>query len=614
MHRSDIDGLRAIAVLSVVLFHLDLLPARIGGGFVGVDVFFVISGYLITGVLQGDLDAGKFSLLEFYHRRARRIFPALFVVYAFCLSATAYLLYPSETRDVARDVLWSLGFLSNVAFAHAGGYFDQASKTAPLLHTWSLSVEEQFYVGLPILLWLLQRVRPRMRLLVLALLSIASFAWCERLVAVDARQAFYLVHCRAWELLLGSLLALGGFRKLRNRVALEVVGATGLLSIIFGVVAVQSSTPFPGLWALPPCLGALAILYSGGEARTWTSRLLSTPPLRWIGLISYSMYLWHWPLIALYCARHELTLGSRVAILALTLLLSVLSYRYVEQPFRRKPYRRSTRSALIIALAGMASVAGLAIATPVAAAWLKPSSVLADAALSFLSYQLDVGSGTCFLNSGFDDAALFRKDECLQLDPKRKNFLIMGDSHAAHFTPALVALHPEIHWLQATASGCQPARHEPGAKRCTKLFSYIFEEFLPRHHLDGVVLAGRWPQSSLEALKKTVPYLKPFTDRVIVFGPIVEYDQPLPKLLASSITQNDPGLPERHRSAHQAPLDDRYATQLAHSGAEYYSIYDGICPQDECTLWAAPGVPMQYDQHHLTLQGSKLVLTRLGFR
>jgi len=613
MHRRDIDGLRAIAVLSVVLYHLGFFPAQLGGGFVGVDVFFVISGYLITGLLQNEIDNGRFDLLEFYHRRVRRIFPALFVVYGFCLVASAVLLFPAETRSVGREVLWSLGFLSNVAFAHAGGYFDQASKSSPLLHTWSLSVEEQFYVAFPLLLLLLSRLRAWLRVTLLALLAALSCALSIHLVSVDARSAFYLVQSRAWELLVGSLLALSAHPSLRRRAPLEVLGVIGLGLIAFSVYKLGNNTPFPGYWALAPCAGAAALLYSGRDPRTLTARLLGLLPLRWVGLISYSLYLWHWPLLTFYSARHdELSLEARLAIVALSLLLATLSYHFVERPFRAKPYRRNARASLRIAGVSVACVAGLAVGIPAASAKLHPQSELADAALGYLNYKADTRSGTCFLNSGFDDAALFRSDLCLQIDATRKNFLVMGDSHAAHFAPAMAAMHPEIHFLQATASGCPAARHVPGPKRCTHLFAMVFDEFLPQHHVDAIVLAGRWPAHGLGPLEKTIAYLKPYATRIIVLGPVVEYDQPFPQLLARSITDRDPGLPARHRVAAQNTLDQRYAERLADSGAEYYSIIDATCPHDDCTLWATPAVPMHYDNHHFTLKGAELVLDRLG--
>jgi peptidoglycan/LPS O-acetylase OafA/YrhL len=611
-HRSDIDGLRAVAVLSVVLYHLGF-SERISGGFVGVDVFFVISGYLITGILQAEVDAGQLSLAEFYNRRVRRIFPALFVVHIFCLVTSGILLFPTETREVGRNVLWSLAFLSNVVFARAAGYFDQASRVDPLLHTWSLSVEEQFYIVLPLLLWLLGRARPRVRLFILAAIAVVSFAVSVRVVRLDARQAFYFVQYRAWELLAGSLLALGAVPRVRHRLAAEVLGAVGLFLIFFAVFAIQSATPFPGYWALPPCLGALAILHSGAEVRTLTSRLLGAPPLRWIGLVSYSFYLWHWPAIALYNARHDsMSTGVRWAILGLALAAAALSYRYVERPFRQKPYRRGARATLVIAAAGMASIAVLAVGIPLAAARLKPQSELADAALKYLKYEADVRGGTCFLYSGFDDAALFRKDLCLRVRPGHKSLLIMGDSHAAHFVPAYEALRPDLSILQATASGCEAVHHGGGAKRCTQLFAFVFDEFLPAHHLDTIVLAGRWPRNTLPGLLETITYLRPFVDRVVVLGPVVEYDRLFPELLASSITDKDPELTARHLVRAQKTNDRIFARRLASSGAEYYSVYQATCPDGDCTLWASPGVPMQYDEHHLTLRGAELVLQRLG--
>ncbi|HEX7670924.1 MAG TPA: acyltransferase, partial [Polyangiaceae bacterium] len=200
-YRSDIDGLRAVAVLSVVLYHLGFFPRLLRGGFVGVDVFFVISGYLITGILQRDVDAGRLSILEFYNRRVRRIFPALFVVHAFCLIASAILLFPSEARDVGRDVMWSLAFVSNIFYCQATGYFDQTSKSSLLLHTWSLSVEEQFYLLLPLVLLALASVTPRVRIGILAALSLVSLGAAERMVHIEPPRAFYLVHYRASELL-----------------------------------------------------------------------------------------------------------------------------------------------------------------------------------------------------------------------------------------------------------------------------------------------------------------------------------------------------------------------------------------------------------------------------
>ena len=271
------------------------------------------------------------------------------------------------------------------------------------------------------------------------------------------------------------------------------------------------------------------------------------------------------------------------------------------------------RGALGIAALGTGVIAAFAVGIPLAAARLRPPSELAALALSYQpKYRVDQRAGTCFLHSGFDDVALFRKDLCLDIVPGRKNFLVMGDSHAANFAAAIAGRRPDIHVLQATASGCEATLHGTGAKRCTKLFEYVFNEFLPAHHLDAIVLAGRWPGASLQPLERTIPYIRPFADRIVVFGPIVEYDQPFPRLLARSITENAADLPAQHLQPKQRTADRRYAARVTRAGAEYYSVYDATCPKDACTLWAAPGVPMQYDEHHLTEPGSNLVMDRFG--
>jgi peptidoglycan/LPS O-acetylase OafA/YrhL len=612
-HRDDIDGLRAIAVLSVVLFHLGVpgLP----GGFIGVDVFFVISGFLITGIISGELSAGRFSLFGFYERRVRRIFPALFVVHLATVTAASWLLFPSEAREVGRDVLRSLAFVSNVFFAREdGGYFNQVTTSAPLLHTWSLSVEEQFYVGLPLLLLALRRFGKRIQLVALALACALSFALAEHQVQVDARSAFYLVHSRAWELLLGSLLALGAFGRAPSGLAAQGLACLGLALLAFGVAGIDEETPFPGLWALPPCLGTLLLLHAGSEARTLVGRLLSLGPFTFFGRISYSLYLWHWPLAVFYVSEHgRPSPVAALGLFAASVAVATLSYYFVEQPIRRRPYRFGARKTLLVAALAMVTVGVLGIGIPAAAERLQPEKKYAQAVLEYpRRHRPRLRSGKCFLNSGYDDAALFRKDLCLAIDPKRRNFLVLGDSHAAHFTPALAEHRPDINFLQATSAGCQALLKPRGARHCIDLHKYVFEDFLPKNRVDAVILAGHWPKGVLPALIKTVQYVRPLTGRVIVLGPPVEYDQSFPLLLARSIELGEPALPLKHLLPGPKELDRAYRKPLTRAGAEYFSVYRATCPDDACTLWVEPGVPMLADGRHLTQPGAVLVLERLG--
>lgn len=334
-YRREIDGLRALAVLPVMLFHAGF--SLFGGGFVGVDVFFVISGFLITTILLTEIRSGTFSLLTFYERRARRILPPLFLVMALCLPIAWLWLVPSDMKDFAQSLVAVSFFSSNLLFWQEAGYFQTAAEFKPLLHTWSLAVEEQYYMLFPLLLLFLFRFCRQwigVALIGLGLLSLASAQWGVR-HAPDA--AFFLLPARAWELLVGSLLA---FWVARRTVPLTVLlaqasSALGLLLLIYAIFVFDKSTPFPGLQALVPTLGT-ALIILGATPRTIVGRLLGSRLLVGIGLVSYSAYLWHQPLFAF--VRHIKPEASQpeifLALILTSLVLAYLSWRFVERPFR----------------------------------------------------------------------------------------------------------------------------------------------------------------------------------------------------------------------------------------------------------------------------------------
>ncbi|MBB3770849.1 peptidoglycan/LPS O-acetylase OafA/YrhL [Angulomicrobium tetraedrale] len=333
-YRSEIDGLRAVAVLPVILFHAGV--GVFSGGFVGVDIFFVISGYLITSLLVADLERGQFSLLTFYERRARRICPALFLVMAACLPFAWVWMGPLELRDFGRSIVSVVFFVSNFVFWREDGYFSAPAELKPLLHTWSLAVEEQYYLFAPVCLFLLWRFGKKALFWATVATALASLALTEWGWRHAPSANFYLTPFRVWELLAGSLCAMRmTWRAPRGN---DALGAAGLALILFSIFGFDGKTPFPSLYALAPVGGAaLIILYA--RQGTWTARLLSLPPLVGIGLISYSAYLWHQPLFAFARIRalaappEELLLGLAV----LSLGLAYLSWRFVEQPFRRGP-------------------------------------------------------------------------------------------------------------------------------------------------------------------------------------------------------------------------------------------------------------------------------------
>jgi peptidoglycan/LPS O-acetylase OafA/YrhL len=337
-YRPEVDGLRTVAVIPVILFHAGF--QLFSGGFVGVDIFFVISGYLITSIIYSELMAGKFSIVNFYERRARRILPALFFVLAACLPFAWLWLLPADTKGFAQSIVSVTLFGSNILFWLTSGYFDTATELKPLLHTWSLAVEEQYYVFFPLLLMLVWRAGKRVLLAVLAVIGLASLVAAQMLVRDKPDFAFYLLPTRAWELLIGAFTAIYFTTGINARVtdAMRQLGSlAGFALIAFALLVYDKHTPFPSVYALAPTVGAaLVILYA--TPATWVGRLLATKPFVGIGLVSYSAYLWHQPLFAF--ARHrsldEPSPQLFAVLVAATLLLAFVSWKYVEAPFRTR--------------------------------------------------------------------------------------------------------------------------------------------------------------------------------------------------------------------------------------------------------------------------------------
>lgn len=360
-HRSDIDGLRAVAVLLVVLFHTG--SAHFSGGYVGVDIFFVISGYLISGIIFREISQGRFSLLGFYERRVRRICPALMALLLACSVACYFVFLPQDLVRFAHSLLSALLSYSNVYFWTQESYFE-LTHVKVLLHTWSLAVEEQFYLLFPLTILILQR-KPAWLRPALVSIALISFAISEYLVInYQSESAFFMPFSRAWELLLGSMLALDLVRVPEERFTREALALLGSLLIMFAASSYTPRTPFPAAAALLPCIGAALLLLTGAGRRTICYRLLSLRPLVFVGLISYSVYLWHWPVIIFakmgaIPGINDKGLVQKVAVLLLSLFLGWLSWRFVEQPFRVGQWKMLSRPQLFswAATAGVVIVA-----------------------------------------------------------------------------------------------------------------------------------------------------------------------------------------------------------------------------------------------------------------
>jgi len=332
-YRAEIDGLRAFAVLPVILFHAGF--NLFSGGFVGVDVFFVISGYLITTILIEENENNKFSLIKFYERRARRILPALFFMILVCIPFSWLWMLPSQAKDFSQSVVAVILFASNILFWMESGYFDESSEEKPLLHTWSLAVEEQYYILFPVFLFLAWRHSKGKIFWLMFALSVISLSLSEWGWRNNATANFYLAPSRAWELLAGSMAAfIVRKRGVRSNESLSIIG---FLAILFSIVVYDEDTPFPSLYSLVPVVGVvLVVLFA--DKKTCVAKILSNRVFVSVGLISYSAYLWHQPFFAFARIKSIEEPGYIVfsCLIFATFLMAYLSWKYVEQPFRNK--------------------------------------------------------------------------------------------------------------------------------------------------------------------------------------------------------------------------------------------------------------------------------------
>jgi peptidoglycan/LPS O-acetylase OafA/YrhL len=619
-YRPDIDGLRAVAVLAVIAFHFQTATGPFGGGFVGVDIFFVISGYLISSVIFAEVAASQFSIVAFYERRIRRIFPALFVMLAGVSILSYFYLLPNELMDYATSLVASTLSVSNFYFWRHSGYFD-SPLTNPLLHTWSLAVEEQFYILFPLFLVLVRRYAPKRLHLTVAVLAALSLG----LSAVGAYQyptaAFYMPYTRAWELLLGTMLSLRLFPPIGSNLGRNAATVAGMASILFAIHWYSKTTPFPGLAALVPCLGAALIIASGEHGSSPVGRLLSLRPVVFIGLISYSLYLWHWPILvfknfgAFYGmgqSHHQVVLVT----FAFTMVFAVLSWRFVERPFRtgplklhRKPlFRLAAASGGVLLLMGSTALlsGGLAFRFP-------PRAVQIASYLGSHENYSYTRLGTCFITTSFSFEN-YNPSKCLTESSAKRNVLLIGDSHSAVLWDALRLSLPNTNFMQASASGCKPFIDLNGSGTCPKLMNFVYHDYLRDHHIDSLWLTGRWEDADIPKIGNLVAWAKTMRIPLVILGPAQEYDTPLPRLLASSIARNEPELSYEHRLAGLAVLDSKLENISANVWhVRYVSLMRVICSRTACLEYAdvAHKVPLMSDSDHLSHAGSLLVVRDL---
>ena len=444
-YRPEIDGLRALAVLPVIFYHI--FAALVPAGFLGVDVFFVISGYLITGVLAADLVQDRFSLWRFYERRARRILPALFLVIAACILPAAALMLPGQHANFGLAVLAAVGFVSNLLYYGSTGYFMPSAEMMPLLHTWSLAVEEQFYLFFPVILYAAWRLNRRSLPVVVAVLGLGSLVIALWLSRSDPAANFYLLPGRAWELMAGALVAL--WRQRPPRILAEILATTGLALIGITYVLPDGGSLVPGLPALLPVGGAALFLWASSGSRV--GQLMAVAPLRWIGLISYSAYLWHWPLLAFWHLRggREMTVTLGVLIVAATLVLATLTFIFVERPFRNRGPSAVFPSRALVPFLGAGAAALLLFGLlPMMPANVGSGINRSDGA------SIEARLGTNY-GLGMACEGTFTLDPACRTS-ERPEVLLWGDSYAMHIAPAIRAAGDWGGMIQMTKSSCAP--------------------------------------------------------------------------------------------------------------------------------------------------------------
>jgi peptidoglycan/LPS O-acetylase OafA/YrhL len=645
-YRADIDGLRAVAVLVVVFYHLGLRNFR--NGLVGVDVFYVISGYLITALLLKDLEAARFSIVSFYERRMRRIFPALFVVLLFSTVCASILFDPPELEKFGKELLATTFFASNIYFWHSAeplGYFDTGVISVPLLHTWSLSVEEQFYLFFPITLFLLFCYAKKRIGVWLLLLSAASFAlnlWATQHKPVVA---FYWIMPRAWELLAGALLALKVIPFVRGRILQEIIALLGLAMILGAACLPFKGLQFPGAFVLLPCLGTCLVIYAGESSSSFVAKLLSLRPVVFVGVISYSLYLWHWPLIVF--SKHlpfRLSGYLLVAfVLSFSLAAAFVSFEYIERPFRGSASSFTRRQIFALGLAAsVASAACGLIAYRSHGLWERYTPQTRQIITANLArvgdFDPSCGNFKTEVHS-INDIKFCNHGQ--QLPHK---ILFWGDSHVEQLHPVIKDLydHGDLQGHGAVLAievGCLPDEHMNNALagfHCDS-FARFTEQRAQWQDVDLVFIGfsawmARWDNTTCLSvndkcvglltqdelrrrfaadLSDVIHTLRSDGKKVVVSLPFPIFNESIPQLAISNRVFGRFGLAQAPKEVSSPLFREEIRATAVRAGAEIFDPRETLCPDKHC-ITEVDGVSIYKDESHVA--GSQIHILESNLR
>ena len=621
-YRQDIDGLRAIAVLAVVLFHFGV--TGMSGGYAGVDIFFVISGFLITSILMKDAENESISFLGFYEKRIRRLFPALFATVLASFVAAYFIFMPDEFREFGRSAIAAIAYLSNVFFWLSSDYFQGSSELSPLLHTWSLAVEEQFYLVFPVVVWASYKLGKRAFYWSVAALFACSFFASIWYISISASTVFYLSPFRFWELLAGSIVAIA-FKEniVPNAKVASWTAALGLILLVAPIFLLNKESLFPGWAAVPSCLGTALLIWANDQNK-WIGKLLKLRFMQFTGKISYSMYLWHWPIVVFYgyWIIRDLVWWDTLLLLSVTYAISHLSCQYLEAPFRLhrghklqplKVYSTSIAFSFVIFVLGVLvwKADGYKARFPHFVEQLN----LKDA-------HKESGFAGCFIKEDQFYNDNWNYDSCVMTLPgATETILLWGDSHAFHLIGGLKTIQQELNVNIAlyASAGCSPLFDTdiPRNPQCRANNEFV-KELIDTHNINGLVLAGNWawafkvedPDIDLSSVQSTFTALTEANKKVFIVNQVPIYPVKNPAFLGMRLA-----------SSSDAPQDYLLAPEYGVKASEQiksllpdenvFSPQDLLCEKGKCLIYRNKEI-MVRDRAHLSSAASIYIVQSMA--
>ena len=663
-YRPDIDGLRAVAVLAVVAFHA--FPNLVRGGFIGVDVFFVISGYLISTIIFENLDKGTFSFTEFYARRIKRIFPALLLVLIACFAFGWFALLADEYKQLGKHIAAGAGFISNFTFWNEAGYFDNSAETKPLLHLWSLGIEEQFYIVWPLFLWLAWKRKFNL-LTITIVVAIASFVLNIKGIKQDMVATFYSPQTRFWELLSGSLLAWVTLYKkdtfanvklkldywlsrivysekqeADGKTLSNVLSFIGLLLLVYGFWRINKELSFPGMWALVPVLGAVLIITAGSKA--WVNRtILSNKIAIWFGLISFPLYLWHWPLLS-FARIIESEVPSRnirIAAVIFSIALAWLTYKLVQRPLRFGK-RSKVKVTLLVTIMTIVGYVGYNTyeRNGLSFRMKEREQFVEYFENSFPSWQyfkkINLSTewrsecayfnGKKYLEEGKLEGGVTDSKPIPELEKScyvrdlrfEKSVLVWGDSHAQSLAPGLASFIPN-NWqvLQIASSACwpNPNINSPSTESQCKQSNYFAMKTIKDVMPDVVVIAQANGHSSKVMIDITTKLRHYGVKKVIFLGPTPQWKSDLPNIISRQLWILKPARTYVGIKQDILTLNDVLMRDFSSVvDAEYVNLIGFFCNVNGCLTHTDDDIKKSittWDYGHLTPSASKYLAKNL---